>query len=200
MSEVAVIELPAEPHWGPAMSALPNDSWRRFAIACCQPTATGETDYTQAAREAGFEQSDGALRVTAHRMAHDIRIQEAILEIGRRNLGAGVALATATIIQVMITSTKNETKLKAAGMLLNRGGLPEKTEHNVTVERTFSEQEQIERAILLADKLGLDPAALLGQVGLSMPKRITNSAMAETIVDAEVVDPGEHDAYNWIAE
>src|SRR5260221_274239 len=81
------------------------------------------------AREAGYSGEDGAMRVTAHRLAHDPRVQAAMLEEAQRRLGAALPLATAQLVRVLTGSTKNSEKLKAISMVYNRSGMPEKTEH-----------------------------------------------------------------------
>ena len=159
------------------MRALASDRQRAFVIACTQPTPEGEVNYTQAAADAGYGGSRATLAVTSHRLAHDERVQAAMLEEGQRRMGAGIPLAVASIIQIMTTATKNGERLKAAGMLLNRAGMPEKSEHEIKVTRTESMGEKVERAIRLAKEMGIDPEALLGKYGITMPT--ANSSVLE---------------------
>lgn len=148
------------------MRALPTDNMRRFVLELTQPTRDGETNYTEAARRAGY--TDGpALKVTAHRMAHDERIQAAILEETHRRLGAALPMATAAVVKVLATGKANE-QLKAAEMIYNRAGVIVKTEHTVKVEKVMSNEEKVSHAIDLATKLGLDPKALLGKAGIQI--------------------------------
>jgi hypothetical protein len=62
---------------------------------------------------------------------------------------------------------KPEVRLKAATELLNRSGLHAHTEHTVKVERQLDERQQIERIRDLALRLGMDPRAVLGTVGVT---------------------------------
>ncbi len=154
--------------YGPAYKALPTDRQRMFVMECVEPTPNGEINYTQAARRAGFTGDPSTLKVTAHRLAHDTRVQAAMLEEATRRLGAAMPLATATLIQIMSTSPKEQTRLKAAAMVLDRGGMAVKTQHEVKVVHELTTEEKIARAIQLAKENGLDPRALLGQAGITI--------------------------------
>lgn len=170
MSETEDMTIHGEGNYGPAMRALPNDRVRAFVVACCTPTATGATNYTAAALAAGYGNGSRAVaQVQGSRLAHDERVQAAMLEEGQRRFGAAIPMATAIILQIMTTSTKNTDRMKAASMIFNRAGMPEKTEHSVTVQRIESREEKIERIIRIARENGLDPKTLLGNIGISLP-------------------------------
>lgn len=157
--------------YGPAMRALPNDMWRRFVIEMCTPVPDqdGQINYTECAVRAGFSPGNrSAAKRAASRLAHDERIQAAFLEESDRRLGAALPVATAALMRIMTTSTKEANVLKAVAMIYNRKGLHEKTEHTVTTRREFSKQEKLERALTLAVKLGLDPAKMLGAAGYNL--------------------------------
>lgn len=195
MSTKNLVELPNEAEFGPAMRALPNDRWRRFVIACNQPDVrTGGVNYTQAAEDAGYNTTNRkSLGVIAHTLAHDERIQAAMLEESKRRVGAALPIATAAIIGIISNPlAKASDILKAAGMLMDRGGMPMTTEHNVNVAKIKSQTEQIADAVKLCKELGLDPAVVLGNIGISMPKEITvqHAGPPGSVIDidAEIIE------------
>ena len=106
---------------GPKMAALPNDKWRAFVrLHMARPREHGELNV----RQAGFAgKSSVACRVQAHRLLHDERVQEAIIEESRRGL---VTLAPAAVLTVGdILSDKTEKasdRLTAAKAVFDRSG------------------------------------------------------------------------------
>lgn len=177
MTERNLVELPSEAELGPAMRALPNDRWRRFVTAICQvETATGQINYTQAAQDAGYNSVNrNSLGVIGHNLAHDDRIQAAIVEEGKRRIKASLGLATAAVIKVLTNPlSKPSEVMKAATILMDRGGMPMSTEHNVNVAKVKDQAEQISDVIALCKELGMDPATVLGNIGYKLPERIAN--------------------------
>lgn len=187
MSAPKLVELPAEAEMGPAMRALPNDRWRRFVLACNQPTSTGQVNYTQAAADSGFAtENRESLAVSGHRLAHDERIQAAMLEESKRRLKGALPMATAAIIKILADPlSKRAEIMKAATILMDRGGMPMATEHKVDVTRTKDYAEQVEDAIRLCKELGIDPAQALGNIGITMPGLPAPVQHAGQVVDAE---------------
>lgn len=193
--EPRLAEIVAEGRYGPAMAALPNDRQRAFVLACNQPTQdTGQVNYADAARRAGYgtNGAPNSVHVAASRLAHDPRIQAAMLELAQAQMGAAVPMATAALIQIMSGGLKAADRMKAAGMILNRGGLPEQSEHHVVVTKTETQQDRLERAIRLAKELGLDPAAMLGKIGLTVEGR----AIAQAENPIAISDQGLGD--DWL--
>lgn len=192
--EPRLAEIVAEGSYGPAMAALPNDRQRAFVLACNQPTTdTGQVNYADAARRAGYGgKSPQAVYTASARLAHDPRIQAAMLELAQAQMGAAVPMATAALIQIMSGGLKATDRMKAAGMILNRGGLPEQSEHHVVVTKTETQQDRLERAIRLAKELGLDPAAMLGKIGLTVEGR----AIAQAENPIAISDQGLSD--DWL--
>src|SRR5262245_53088381 len=93
--------LDSDAELGQAMLAL-NERQRKFVRAVIDLGRGGVVDNTKAAEIAGYStNSRGALRVTAHTLAHDARIQAAVLEESRKsiNLAAGV-IATAVVEEI----------------------------------------------------------------------------------------------------
>lgn len=177
----SVEELPLA-GYGPAMMALPNDRWRRFVMACCEPTPGGEMNYTLAAEKAGVpSENRNALHVTAHRMAHDERIQAAIMEEAKRQIGGGLLLATAVLVQVASDlKAKDADRIKAAGMILRLGNMEPAQQIEHKVEKVESEGAKIERIVRLAQKLKLDPRELLGKYGYTAPAALVQSGMPDS--------------------
>lgn len=144
---------------GPAMRAL-NPRQRVFVIAAIESGSNSHTDW---ARHAGYSDEGGGLRVQAYRLAHDEKILKAIHEESARRLRSGVGLAVNTIARIMTESLDEKMQLKAADMILNRGGLHAVSEHNVNVKHELDETEKLARIISLAGQLGIDPAKLIGE-------------------------------------
>jgi len=172
------VALPDEGEWGPAFAALPSDRQRMFVVALVDQ---GGRNASRAYREAGYTAAnENVARVGAHRLSHDAAVQAAIREQSFKRMGAAGLAATSFLVDVLNSDDPNVkvgTKLKAAAMIMNRTGLHETTEHVVTTEKKLNEQEKIDRIILTAEKLGIDPKTLLGNAGynvaaLEKPKAI----------------------------
>jgi hypothetical protein len=173
-----MVLIPPETEQGPAMKALPNERWRAFVVACLN-MGVGVNN-TEAARIAGFHDNgdtDGALKVYAHHLAHDPRIQAAIQEEGRKRIRFGTIQATAVLMEAM-SATKFDkiagevpdwtTRRGAAEAFLDRGGLHALSEHHVTVTNTKSREEKLLEVAKLAKMLGKDPKELLGNMADAM--------------------------------
>ena len=144
------------------MKALP-DTQQVFVMACIN-MGVG-LNYTEAARIAGYANTP-TIKVTAHKLAHDEKIQAAIQEQNRRTLRVGTLEAVAYLLET-VRNTKAETKdrLKAAQMVLDRGGLHALSEHQVTVNHNhMSVEEKAKRVRDWAVKQGIDPDKLLGSL------------------------------------
>jgi len=64
--------------------------------------------------------------------------------------------------QVAVVTEDGKVQLKAAGMILNRSGLHEKTEHKSTVEHTIDEESLVTQIERLSAYLGIDSTKLIG--------------------------------------
>lgn len=159
------VALPDEGELGPAMRALATDRMRHFVIAMHEHSMAGDESPMRAAQAAGYSGNTFTLAVTGHRLSHDSRIQAAMLEEGQRRLGALIPVAANTLAQ-LIREGKPSQKLRAIGMVMNRAGLPEKTEHKVVVTHQLTEEEQIARIHYLANLAGVDATLLLGQAAV----------------------------------
>lgn len=157
MGVPAVIKVPAEGSLGPKMRAL-TDKQRAFVCAIAE---LGTGNYTQCARAAGYADNGGSMiHVTAHELAHDERIQEAMFEEAQRRLNVNGLIAVTTL-QAIATNPAHKDQMKAAVAFLDRSGLHAKTEHTVKVkDESRTEEALIERATQLAAQLGYGPDEL----------------------------------------
>ena len=159
-----LIDLQAEGTYGPAMRALPTDRQRRFVIALLE---LGSMNHKRAVAMAGYNGDDNTLAVTAHRLFHDDQVQAAVHEEATRRLSSAKIMAVSKLLEIADTAPEPKDRLKAVGMILNRVGMHEKTEHHVTTQDlSRTDEAMIERIKSLAGKLGLDQRALLGEAGV----------------------------------
>jgi len=146
---------------GPAMLEL-SEKQRDFVLAYCAfPQASG----TDLARMAGYKQSVGS-RVwasTASRMLRDPGIIAAIHEVlSKTYRGRGAAIAQDVMLEIA-QDQNHPQRLKAAAMLADRGGFAAMLESKVTIEhRDQTSEAMIKRIEMLAKRLGIDAAKLLG--------------------------------------
>lgn len=156
-------ELTTRHSLGKAMQAL-DERRRKFVIYLLE---TGSDNNSAAARAAGFTGTDGSIRTTGWKIAHDPKVQAAIHEEGQRRMNATILSATSYLADVVGGRETRATvgeRLRAVQMLLNRVGMHEMSEHKISVEHTVNDETMIRRITMLASKLGLDPQKLLGQV------------------------------------
>lgn len=146
---------------GPAMQALPNDRWRDACVAFVEGGAYGsDHGYTDAIKKAGFEGTPNSLRVTAHRIFHDHRMQAAVQEEARKRLTGLVPLAIRAHREIM-EDPFHKDRAVAAKSIFDRAGLHVVTEHRENIGVVFS-VEQKQRAVLLAKRLGIPLDKLVG--------------------------------------
>jgi|CXWL01.1.fsa_nt_gi hypothetical protein len=162
MGTELILKTPDDADLGPAMTAL-TEKQRRFVYALLH---MGTANHTEAARAAGYECStDNSMRVMAHTVAHNHRVQAAMLEESQRRMTAASTMAVSELVRIAHMSPDDKTKLKAIEMILNRTGLHAKSEHKVVVDDQRDDAAVAKRIALLAAELGLDPKKLLGSVG-----------------------------------
>lgn len=146
---------------GPCMGKL-NDRQRQFVYAMME---TGQVNHTACARAAGYQGDGNAMRVTAHRLAHDEDIQAAIQEVARKAMGAAQLVATGHLI-LMAQNVAHKDQLSAIKELMNRSGLQAVTEHRVSVTHSADRESVVKQIALLAREQGLDPQKLLTGYGV----------------------------------
>src|SRR5690349_3017404 len=94
---------------GPKMKAL-NDRQQAFVVALL---TQGTRNYAAAARTAGYQgEESGALRVSAHRLAHDERILAALREETERRMQASIGMAAEVLLSIAEDPTHKD-RLKA---------------------------------------------------------------------------------------
>lgn len=136
------LEIPDPGMPGPAMLAL-NTRRQAFVMACLGQGV--KVDHTKAAIAAGYGSgSRNALHVSAHRLAHDEKIQAAILEEGKRRLQTFVPAAIACLGR-MIGDEKvsPRERILASGMILDRGGIVPGSEHKITVNHNETREQKL---------------------------------------------------------
>jgi phage terminase small subunit len=172
------VVIPPDAVFGPAMEAL-TERQRRFVLAMLEDG--GVKSNSEYARAAGFTGSPATLAVTAHRVAHDPKVLDAIVEEGTKRMHSGVVVAVSELVRLCKHALKDGDKLKAIDMLLNRTGLHAKTEHKLTVRKESNEAEMIESITKLAVEFGMDPAKLIGRTQIidAEFKEVTPAAPAE---------------------
>ena len=154
--------LPDEAKLGPCMKAL-SESHRLFVLSLLDQGT--RLNLTNAYKSAGYEACGVAARVGAHRLGHDPRIQAALLEESRKRTQLGTVAATAYLLEVIQDGeVDTRERLKAAGMILDRGGMHSLTEHRVEISHNDNRLEKILRVAELARLTGQDPKALLGNL------------------------------------
>ena len=170
--------------YGPAMLAL-SSLQRRFVLAFIDdPTGSASA----AARRAGYSDKAGGERVSAHYLLHNEKILTAINEEITKRFRAGAALGHKVLVEVA-SDPAHPQRLRAAEMLLNRGGFGIVTEQHVKVEHTHVTSEEMTRRIEhLALRLGMDPAKVLGANGSPMKVINGHSSPADVALDSE--EPG----------
>lgn len=110
-------------------------------------------------KAAGYQNSDGGLRVQAHHLVRDMKVLAAIAEETARRAPLDAALSRAILLQ--IASTKGKEQLRAAQALGDRTGFVAEQKH-VVEHRDESPESKLERLGQLAALLGIDPASLIG--------------------------------------
>jgi hypothetical protein len=134
---------------GPAMASL-NPMQRAFVAAKVHTGA----DNSKAARAAGY--SIEHAKRSGYRLAHDDRVQAAILEEGRKLMRSEGARSIQTLVAIRDDKGADaKDRIKCAVELLNRSGFHAVSEHHLNVEHRLSETEQDRRILALAAELGL---------------------------------------------
>lgn len=137
-----------------------NERQQRFVLAMIEQPGISQT---RAAELAGYSAaSDGAIRVTGHRLAHDERVLAALHEVASQRMRSS-SLIAANVLVGLLGSEDEKVQLKAAGMLLDRVGFG--AQQNININQTVTDQSGkaiMDRIRALAQKHGLDERRLLG--------------------------------------
>jgi hypothetical protein len=150
--------------YGPAMLALPNQKWRDTAIAFIEgggaSRGRGDKGYISAIRAAGWTGTPMSLQVTASRLFSDGRMQAAIQEEARKRTVTLLPMAIAAHTEIM-NDKDHKDRLAAARSVMDRAGLHAVTEERKVLEISFG-PEQIKRAVMLAKRMNIPLAQLVG--------------------------------------
>lgn len=164
---------------GPCMLAL-TEKQRKFVWAMLD---SGSANYTKCAAAAGYStESMNSLRVTAHTLAHDERIQAAIQEEARKRMTAGAIMATSHLVTIA-DSPGHKDQLRAIQMLLDRSGLHSVTEQKVSVTHSADKDTLLREIAAMAREQGLDPQKLLKGYGVVVDAEFNEVEDADDLGD-----------------
>lgn len=152
------LPVPADTeNFGPKMQAL-TDLQRRFVLA--HVLGAGTQSGEQCAVAAGY--SVASARFTAAHLMRNIRVQEAIHEEALSRLQSASLIGINVLIDIA-QNYSHKDQLKAARILLEANRVIRRQDQVIEIKHTVSDQEQIVAITALANRLGLDPARLIGQ-------------------------------------
>lgn len=140
---------------GPAMLAL-TPAMRTFVHAKVHLGLNN----AEAGKLAGYStRSPNALEVTTSRLAHDQRVQAAILEEGQKLMRAEGARSIRTLVAIRDNAdAEDKDRIRCAVELLNRSGFHAVSETHHHEHLHLSEAEKDSRILALCSELGLSPA------------------------------------------
>lgn len=135
---------------------------RNFVIALC--AQVGRPNFSAAYRDAGYcADSANSVAVQAHRLAHDARVQAAIMAWARATASTEGLLIATNALMDEAANPQSPQRVKAAEAILNRIGFHAKTEQVLTVERVEKPDDlTAQRLARVAKKLGLTLDELVG--------------------------------------
>lgn len=151
---------------GPAMQKL-TEKQRRFVMAWIQ---LGGKNQTRAAMSAGYNfdpNKTNSIEVIASTLAHNPKIQEAMLELARAGIqGKGSVIAMETLLEIASNpAAEKKDRIAASNSILSRAGISEKTEHKVAVtHQDITSDQAIKKLEDFSKKYGLDPAKVIESV------------------------------------
>jgi hypothetical protein len=155
--------VPPESELGPKMLALTRKQ-RSFVLELRHGPA-GYGSEVRAARAAGYgtkSSSDQSMKVMAHVVLYNSKVQAALAEVGGKIIRAQAFQSIRNTMEIA-NDLAHKDSLKANLALMDRGGFAVETFHHITVEKTTPETiviataEVIERIRQLALRAGLDP-------------------------------------------
>ncbi len=158
MNQIARLPEEIPDNYGPAMLDL-TEPQRQFVL---HYLANGGINSAEAARRAGYGNNPDSQAVAASKMLRQPRILAALREVADQRLRSGAVLAASALVEIAGDPLHKE-RFKAANELLNRAGLVVEGISRVIVEDHRTVEELERRIVSMAERLGIDPARLLGQ-------------------------------------
>ena len=163
-SAIADLEL------GPAMKAL-SPRQRQFVYHLIEQGGDG---IEEAAAKAGFNTNN--IRAQAHRLVHDFKVNQAMVEMARYRLHSISLLATLELYKIINDpTTKGNVKVAAIRTVYDRVGLGTHHTMNVKHEVSLTDKEQIAKIRDLATRIGVDAEQLLGSYGYTLEGEFTET-------------------------
>ncbi len=149
---------------GPAMAAL-NERQRQFVYAMFEPGR----NYSDAARAAGYT-DEGGIRVQAHRLAHNPKVQAAMREEAENLIGGVLPLAHASMVDIL----KNPAHQDHAKMIKHAQALA-----GITPTQRVEVHHKSDAASLRADLLAAIEHLKSLDTSTPTPKAITSTPVDE---------------------
>lgn len=176
--------------FGPKMLALPNDRWRRAVVAFLEggrknygqgKGGHNSLGYTAAYLAAGFTATTPSSRsVNAHKLFHDVRIQDAIVEEAKRRAVLCLPMAIDAHVDIL-ADPQHKDRLNAARSIMDRAGLHIVREEHRSVAVTMTAGDRA-RAVMLSERLGIPLDKLVGN---RLAKQIEAPTEEPMVTDAE---------------
>ncbi len=160
------------------MSVL-TDLQRKYVLAMSvNPFATP----SEWARMAGYSQHSAGSRKAGHDCRRNPKVEAAVFEVAQAMLYTEGPMLAAAGLLAIAKNPNHGNHMRALETLANRVGLHETTEHHLTVTKTLTADEKMDRLLSLAKKHGLDPQLLLGG------NSVSREARAGPVIEHEAKD------------
>jgi hypothetical protein len=179
-----------EPRIGPAMAALPRESWREFVRQLFHQ-APGHGNHVRALRAVpalckGRDQKFH--RQKAYQLMQDERIQKAIVEESQ-NFIRSTGPAAAQMLNRLVLNENHRDHARGISMVLDRVA-PIETRHVVDVRHTRTLDEEAIEALKTLRAMNAPPEQLIaffGEAGLRRYEGML-ADKAKPVIDAEAVE------------
>lgn len=146
-SAAPIAVVPPEADLGPAMLAL-TPMQHRFVMEFSRGPTAGYGGAIRACKAAGYAGTENSLKVTAHQVLHNPKVQDALREVGGKIIRASAFELIRTVAEIA-RDLSHKDCLKANLALLDRGGFAVETVHHVTVEHVDRNKETLEQLQVL---------------------------------------------------
>jgi hypothetical protein len=147
-----LLKFPDEGEEGPCMARL----LPRQKNFVCEFVQNGGRNASEAYRRAGYECQPLDVAKRASELLHTEKIQLAIREHTEKQIASHGPMAVGTLISVLNNPTlKPADHMKAAEMLLDRGGYHAKTERKVSVSHSIDPADLAVKLRALSERTGM---------------------------------------------